>query len=80
MGLVDALTDAGEVVTLSINWLGELLALPSSPMLASRALARADVIEALDGFTDAHLERFVEGWYSADSQAALQALMVRLKK
>ena len=79
-GLVDALTDAGEVVTLAANWLGELLALPSGPMLATRRIARADIIAALDGFTDAHLQGFVDGWYSPDSQAALQALLVRLKK
>jgi enoyl-CoA hydratase/carnithine racemase len=80
LGLVDALTDAGAVVTLAANWLTELLALPSGPMLATRAIARADIVAALDGFTDAHLQGFVEGWYSSDSQAALQALMLRLKK
>jgi len=80
MGLVDALTDAGEVVTLAANWLGELLALPWSPMLATRRIARADIIDALDGFKDADLQRFLDGWYSADTQAALQALMQRLKK
>ena len=80
LGLVDALTDAGEVVTLATNWLTELLALPSMPMLATRKIARADIIAALDGFTDGDLERFLDGWYSADTQLALQALMARLKK
>jgi len=80
LGLVDALTDAGEVVTLAANWLNELLALPSSPMLATRRIARADIIDALDGFADADLQRFLDGWYSDDSQAALKALLARLKK
>jgi enoyl-CoA hydratase/carnithine racemase len=80
LGLVDALTDAGEVVTLALNWLGEILALPSSPMLATRKLARADIVSALDGFSDADLDGFLDGWQSPDSQAALQALMLRLKK
>jgi enoyl-CoA hydratase/carnithine racemase len=80
IGLVDALTDAGEVVTLAANWLGEILALPSSPMLATRRLARADIVSALDGFSTADLDGFLDGWESADSQAALHALMVRLKK
>ena len=80
LGLVDALTDAGEVVALAMNWLTELLALPSSPMLATRRIARADIIAALDGFSDADLERFLDGWYSADTQLALQALLARLKK
>ena len=80
LGIVDALTDAGEVVTLAAHWLGELLALPSSPMLATRRIARADIIAALDGFGAAQLEGFLDGWYTADTQAALQALMLRLKK
>jgi enoyl-CoA hydratase/carnithine racemase len=80
LGLVDALTDAGEVSTLAATWLNEVLALPSSPMLATRRIARADIIAALDGFDDSDLQGFLDGWYSADSQAALQALMTRLKK
>lgn len=80
LGLVDALTDSGEVVTLAANWLNELLALPSSPMLATRKIARADVIAALDAFTDVELEGFVAGWDSADTQVALQGLLARLKK
>ncbi len=80
LGLVDALTDAGEVVTLAANWLGELLALPSSPMLATRRIARADIIAALDGFGSVQLQGFLDGWYTPDTQVALQALMLRLKK
>lgn len=80
LGLVDTLTDAGEVVTLALHWLTELLALPYSPMLATRKIARADIVAALEGFSDADLQRFLDGWYSADTQAALKALMLRLKK
>ncbi|MEO7251097.1 MAG: enoyl-CoA hydratase-related protein, partial [Arenimonas sp.] len=79
-GLVDALTVADEVVKLAENWLNELLALPSSPMLATRRIARADVITALDAFTDVELERFVAGWDSPDTQLALKGLLARLKK
>jgi enoyl-CoA hydratase/carnithine racemase len=80
IGMVDALTDAGSGVTLAVNWLEELLTLPSGPMLATRRMARADIIQALDGFTQAELDRFLDGWNSADSQAALRDLMQRLKK
>ncbi|KFN41312.1 enoyl-CoA hydratase/isomerase family protein [Arenimonas oryziterrae] len=80
IGLVDELTDAGEVVTRAVVWLEELLKLPSSPMLATRAIARADIIGALDAFADADLARFLDGWSSPDSQAALQSLLARLKK
>lgn len=80
LGMVDALTDAGEVVTLAVNWLNELLALPSGPMLATRRLARADIVAALEAFGDAQLNVFVDGWYSADTQAALKVVMQRLGK
>lgn len=79
-GMVDELTDSGEVVTRAVRWLEELLLLPSSPMLATRAMARADIVAALDGFATADLGRFLDGWNSPDSQAALKALMAKLKK
>ena len=80
LGMVDALTDAGEVVVHATNWLQELLALPSGPMLATRRMARADLVAALDGFDEAEMEGFLAGWYSEDSQRALRELMARLKK
>jgi enoyl-CoA hydratase/carnithine racemase len=75
LGMVDALTDAGEVVTFAVNWANELLALAPGPMLATRKLARAELVAALEAFDDAQLEIFIEGWYSADTQAALDRVM-----
>jgi len=80
LGMVDALTDAGEVVTLAVNWANELLALAQGPMLATRKLARAELVAALEAFDDAQLEIFIEGWYSADTQAALDLVMQKLGK
>ena len=80
IGLVDELTDAAEVVVRARHWLEELLKLPSAPMLVTRRIARADITNALDGFNDVHLQGFLEGWHSDDTQAALKALMARLKK
>ena len=80
IGLVDELADAGEVVVRAAHWLRELLALPSGPMLATRHLARADVVAALDGFREEELEDFLAGWNSEDSQRALRDLMARLGK
>ncbi len=79
-GMVDALTDGGEVVTLAVNWANGLLALPQGPMLATRKLARADVVAALDAFDEAQMLDFLDGWYSADTQAALAVVMQRLGK
>ena len=79
IGLVDELADTGEVVAQALAWLEPLLRLPRAPMLQTRALARADLVRALD--TDhLHLDRFVEGWYEPDTQAGLRALLARLGK
>jgi hypothetical protein len=57
-----------------------LLALPRAPMLASRAIARADLVAALAAFGDADLDVFLEQWHAPDTQAALRALVARLRK
>ncbi|MFT4249537.1 MAG: enoyl-CoA hydratase/isomerase family protein [Pseudomonas sp.] len=79
IGLVDELVDGASVVARAVAWLQTLLALPRAPMLATRAIARADLIEALRPAL-IQLERFVDGWYGADAQRALHALGQRLKK
>lgn len=78
IGLVDELTD--DVFTRAHHWLEELLAMPSPAMLATRQIARADMVEALKGFTDTELDGFLDDWYAPSTQAALQALVARLKK
>ncbi len=80
LGLIDVLSDAAHVVDTAKAWLDATLALPSMPMLATRKIARADVVQALTKFDNADLQLFVEGWYSPDTQTALQALMSKLKK
>jgi enoyl-CoA hydratase/carnithine racemase len=80
IGLIDELTDAANVVNAANTWLGTILALPSTPMLATRKIARADVVNALHAFSDVDLERFIEGWYCSDTQTALHALLSKLKK
>jgi 3,2-trans-enoyl-CoA isomerase len=68
------------VLTRALNWLEELLKLPSAAMLATRQIARADMIDALQAFNDDDLDGFIEDWYAPGTQAALQALVARLKK
>jgi enoyl-CoA hydratase/carnithine racemase len=80
VGLVDELTDVDHVSTRARVWLEELLALPRVPMLATRRLARADLVAALAGFSDADLDAFLTQWDAPDTQAALRALVSRLKK
>ncbi|KAA2285710.1 enoyl-CoA hydratase/isomerase family protein [Arenimonas fontis] len=80
LGLVDELTDAEHVTVRARAWLEELLKLPAEPMLATRRLARADLVAALAGFSESELGGFVDGWYRPDCQAALKALVARLGK
>lgn len=80
IGLVDELADgAAAVVGQAIAWLQTQLKLPHQPMLQTRAIARADLHEAMQP-QHIQLDRFVEAWYSADAQAALQALVAKLGK
>ena len=79
LGLVDELADIEQVAGRARAWVETLLALPRQPMLQTRALARADLVAALTP-ERIRLERFVEGWYSADTQAALKALLEKLGK
>jgi len=80
IGLVDELADgAPQVVERAIGWLQAQLKLPPQPMLQTRAIARADLHEAMQA-EHIQLERFVEAWFSPDAQGALQALAARLGK
>lgn len=77
IGLIDELVAPDEVVPRAIAWLQQLLALPQQPMLQTRAIARADLVAALHA-DNIQMERFIEGWYAPDTQAALQALVAKL--
>ncbi|WP_411850284.1 enoyl-CoA hydratase/isomerase family protein [Stenotrophomonas sp. LGBM10] len=79
IGLVDELADAPQVVPRAVAWLQRLLKLPRQPMLLTRAIARADLHEALHPDL-IQLDRFVEAWYAPDAQQALQTLVARLGK
>ncbi|MGY1519827.1 enoyl-CoA hydratase/isomerase family protein [Luteimonas sp. A482] len=79
IGLVDELAAIGDVPQRAHAWLAQLLALPRKPMLATRAIARADVIDALrPELLD--LDRFVASWNDPDTQSALRALLAKLGK
>ena len=79
IGLVDELVEPDQVLPRAIEWLEKLLALPRSPMLLTRSLSRADLVEALAP-EHLHLDRFVDGWFEPDTQAGLRMLLARLGK
>lgn len=79
MGLVDELAPVAEVPARAHAWLAQLLSLPRKPMLATRAIARAEVVASLQPEL-LELDRFVASWNDPDTQAALRALLARLGK
>lgn len=79
IGLVDELADGEAVVPRAVEWLQALLALPRRPMLQTRAIAREAVQVALTPEL-VQLDRFVQGWFEPDTQAALKALVAKLGK
>ena len=78
-GLVDELVEIDDVDRRARAWLAQLLTLPRLAMLQTRAIARADMVEALQPH-NIRLEHFIEGWYTAETQAALHALVAKLGK
>jgi enoyl-CoA hydratase/carnithine racemase len=79
LGLVDELADIDHVAVRAVAWLEDLLKLPRRPMLQTRALARADLIAALQP-DRVPLDRFVDDWNDPDTQAGLRALVAKLGK
>lgn len=79
IGLVDELAARENVAERARAWLAALLALPPQAMLQTRAIARADVIAAMQPEL-IQLPRFIEAWYAPFTQKALQALVARLGK
>lgn len=79
LGLVDELAGIDDVAVRARTWLQELLQLPRKPVLQTRAIARADLIAALQPEC-IQLERFLDAWSDPDTQAGLRALVVKLGK
>jgi len=78
-GLVDELVEIDHVALRARVWLAHLLTLPRQAMLQTRAIARADLVEALQP-QHIQIDRFIDGWYSTDTQSALRALLAKLGK
>lgn len=79
IGFVDELVDVDHVVPRALVWLGELLQLPPQAMAQTRRLARADLAAVFADVAEFPVDDFVEGWFSDESQATLQALVARLR-
>ena len=78
-GLVDELTDIDHVVTRALAWLEPLLQLPRQAMLATRGMARADLARLFADPASLPVEEFLDGWFAAEAQTTLRALVARLR-
>ena len=80
VGLVDELVDPDEVTARAIEWLKQHLSMPRTAMLTTRAICRRSLIENFQAPGAMDLDRFVEGWFSEETQRTMQALAKRLSK
>ncbi|MEW5316747.1 MAG: hypothetical protein WDW38_008098 [Sanguina aurantia] len=78
-GLVDETTNVDQVTTRALFWLNELLALPSESMLATRAIARADLVAAYSDPDALPVDDFVDSFFNPQTQGVLRALVAKLK-
>ncbi|MFC3653964.1 enoyl-CoA hydratase/isomerase family protein [Dyella humi] len=78
-GFVDELTGVEQVTTRALHWLNETIALPSHAMLGTRQIARADLTYTFADVDALPIDTFVDAFFHPQTQAALQALVDRLK-
>ena len=79
IGLVDELAAVEDVQPHALEWLRGLLALPPQAMAATRGLARLDLIQMFADPTRLSVEEFADGWFGAETQTTLKALVAQLK-
>ena len=80
IGMVDELVPVDQVIPSALRWLKNLEKVPHGAMLATRAIARADIKAAYIDGTGPDLEDFLNDWFSGPTQTALHAMVARLKK
>lgn len=79
LGLVDRVVPPDQVTGAAIEWCRGLLALPRAAMTRTRLTARADLPPAFAELASIVPPEFTETWASEETQAAMRALVERLK-
>jgi 3,2-trans-enoyl-CoA isomerase len=80
VGLVDEVVPVGDVVPRAVAWMADLLSRPSVAMSTTRELARRPLRSAFDAVTPALVGSMTDHWFSAETQAVMQALSAKLAK
>ncbi len=78
IGLVDALSAIEETIPAALDWCRELLSLPPQAVAATRKLARTDLAGLFSEFGGRSHEELMQVWFSAETQAAMRALVAQL--
>ncbi len=79
VGFVDELAEPTHVVTRSREWLAALLKLPPTAMNQTRLIARGDLAAAFADLSKLGVDEFVAGWFSAETQTTIKALVAKLR-
>ncbi len=77
IGLVDELAEPDQVVSRSLQWLRDHLALPGFSMRETRRIARADLVETVNDPKKMDLPHFINIWNREDTQAALRTTVAK---
>jgi len=77
--LVDELLPLTQVVPRAIGWGHTVAALPPLALKATRDQVRADLVDLARGKEKFSYEAMTDVWYSAEAQAALKAMVERVK-
>ncbi len=80
IGLIDEIATPTDVIDRAIAWCRALCALPSSAMLTTRDLARADLAALFTGGFEEELHRVLDTWWSDETQNTLRALVKKIGK
>jgi enoyl-CoA hydratase/carnithine racemase len=80
IGLVDELVPPEAVVGRALERAGDYLGLPPEAMHRTRRLCRGRLVSLFDAQQEATFARFVEDWFSVETQDSMRALAERLGK
>jgi enoyl-CoA hydratase/carnithine racemase len=80
LGLVDEVIAPEAVVGRALEWCKARLALPREAMISTRRQARADLIALFERDLSGELEQVSEMWWGGEAQAAMRAVVERLKQ
>ena len=80
IGLVDELVPAERVIERALERARDYLELPPAAMARTRALCRSRLVALFDAEEEATFARFVDEWFSTETQGAMRALVERLQK